>query len=139
MKVSNLLRDLDASNHDARMRRMVEVGKLAASDASVAKTLAGLAEGGFYERLLALQSCHGSRDGTARVAEEWATRIPMVMEIHPRNLGLGPTIRDGLVIAAGTAETVDLHRHDPGCDILFRFGSPRQKGPEVLPIGERIH
>jgi dolichol-phosphate mannosyltransferase len=50
----------------------------------------------------------GSRDGTARVAEEWATRIPMVVEIHPRNLGLGPTIRDGLVIAAGTADPSDV-------------------------------
>ncbi len=64
MKVSSLLRELDASTHDARMRRMVELGKLAATDSSVAKTLDALAEGGFFERLLALQSCHGSKDGT---------------------------------------------------------------------------
>ncbi len=42
---------------------MVEVGRLAAVDGSVAATLAALEQQGFYERSLALQSCYGSRDG----------------------------------------------------------------------------
>jgi hypothetical protein len=58
-----LLRELASVPHDARMRRMAELGRAAAGDAQVAATLAALAGGGFHERLLALQSCCGSRDG----------------------------------------------------------------------------
>lgn len=45
---------------------MVEIGRLAVSDASVSETLVTLERGGFYERRLCLASCFGSRDG-ARV------------------------------------------------------------------------
>jgi len=63
MTPNGLLRSLAGLTHDARMRRMVEVGRLAAVDGSVAATLAALEQQGFYERSLALQSCYGSRDG----------------------------------------------------------------------------
>ena len=63
MKVNTLLRELDATTDDIRMRRMVELGKLAATDAAIAKTLDALEAGGFFERMLALQSCYGSGNG----------------------------------------------------------------------------
>jgi hypothetical protein len=63
MTPETLLAELEPLTHHARVRRMVELGRLAAADASVAATLAALEQGGFYERWLALQSCYGSRDG----------------------------------------------------------------------------
>src|SRR4051794_6273263 len=63
MTPEKLLRELEKLPYPARVRRMVEVGKSAANDASVAKTLATLERGNFYQRQLSLQSCFGSRDG----------------------------------------------------------------------------
>jgi hypothetical protein len=62
LKPQALLQELEALPHDARMRRMVEVGRLAARDRAAAATLAALEQGGFYEHFLALQACHGTRD-----------------------------------------------------------------------------
>jgi dolichol-phosphate mannosyltransferase len=79
----------------------------------------------------------GSSDGTARVAEEWAGRIAMVVETHPRNLGLGPTIRDGLVIAARVAERGDVvvtmdadDTHAPG--LIVRMMQRLAEGFDVV-------
>lgn len=63
-KVQDLLRELETIPHGARMRRMVEVGRAAAKESQAADTIATLARAGFYGRLLALQSCYGSKDGT---------------------------------------------------------------------------
>src|SRR4051812_5157462 len=63
MKPTRLLRELEALPYDARMRRMVDLGRLAKSDASVADAIALFERGGFYERWLALTSCYGSRGG----------------------------------------------------------------------------
>lgn len=59
-----LLRKLESRTHDARMRRMVELGQEAGTNPQTAELLAALEKGGFYERLLALQSCYGSKDGS---------------------------------------------------------------------------
>src|SRR5262249_49745156 len=61
---NTLLRELEPLCHDARMRRMAELGRRAADDPAAAATLAALAEGDFYQRLLALQSGYGSRDAS---------------------------------------------------------------------------
>ncbi|HVF11195.1 MAG TPA: hypothetical protein VNA16_10350, partial [Abditibacteriaceae bacterium] len=66
MTREELLHELESLTHDARMSRMVEIGRSATTDASVEATLSELECGGHYERRLALQSCFGSRDG-ARV------------------------------------------------------------------------
>jgi hypothetical protein len=63
----SLLRELEPLTHDARLRRMVEVGRQAGRDPAAAATLAALEAGGFYERLLALHACHGSRDAAVAV------------------------------------------------------------------------
>ena len=65
--VTDLLRELESVTHIARMRRMVEVGRAAKTDARMAQVIAELERGGFYERMLALQSCYGSGDGELAV------------------------------------------------------------------------
>ncbi|GHO88683.1 hypothetical protein [Dictyobacter formicarum] len=57
-----LLQECATMTHAGRMRRMVEVGRLAASDESVRQTIAALGQGDVYQRALAVQSCYGSRD-----------------------------------------------------------------------------
>lgn len=63
MNADQLLRQLEPLTYDARMRRMVELGRLAANDRAIASTLDALEKGNFYKRFLAIQSCYGSRDG----------------------------------------------------------------------------
>jgi hypothetical protein len=62
MTPKQLLQECERLTHSGRMRRMVEIGQLAASDASVAETLTVLAQGDMYQRILATQACYGSRD-----------------------------------------------------------------------------
>lgn len=50
----------------------------------------------------------GSRDDTPAIAREWAGRIPMHVERHEVNQGLGATIRDGLFAAARRAGDDDV-------------------------------
>src|SRR5687767_8203566 len=66
MTRDELLHELESLTHDGRMRRMVEIGRDAATDGTDEATLSECERGGHYERRLALQSCFGSRDG-ARV------------------------------------------------------------------------
>lgn len=63
----------------------------------------------------------GSRDATSRVAEEHARHMPIRIERHERNQGLGATIRDGLRIAVSMANSEDVvvvmdadNTHSPG-------------------------
>ncbi|GCE07161.1 hypothetical protein [Dictyobacter aurantiacus] len=62
MTSEQLLRECAAMTYAGRMRHMVEVGRLAASDESVRETIEDLGRGDVYQRVLAVQSCHGSRD-----------------------------------------------------------------------------
>jgi len=63
MNATELLFELEVLNHQGRMLRMVELGRLAISDETIAATLRELEQGEFYQRILALQSCYGSGDG----------------------------------------------------------------------------
>lgn len=63
MTREKLLRELEKLSYTERTRRMVELGRAAAADRSVAGTITTLERGDFYERSLALQSRYGSRDG----------------------------------------------------------------------------
>lgn len=64
MTPEQLLHECEKLTHDGRMKRMVEVGRLASGDASVRKTLASFAQGDVYQRALATQACYGSRDSS---------------------------------------------------------------------------
>ncbi len=50
----------------------------------------------------------GSRDATAEIAERYATSLPLTVERHEVNQGLGATIRDGLMKAAASAHPKDI-------------------------------
>jgi dolichol-phosphate mannosyltransferase len=71
------------------------------------------------ERILALRASSGlplqvvvvddgSSDETAALAEGFADRLPLVLERHPRNLGLGATLRDGLLRSVELASAGDV-------------------------------
>jgi len=50
----------------------------------------------------------GSSDGTLRVAEEHGRHMPVLVERHEQNQGLGSTIRDGLMAAAERCADNDI-------------------------------
>jgi dolichol-phosphate mannosyltransferase len=63
----------------------------------------------------------GSQDGTARVAADYARYMPVQVEQHQVNQGLGATIRDGLRVAVSLAIDNDVivvmdadNTHTPG-------------------------
>lgn len=62
MTPEQLLRECETMTHNNRMRRMVELGRLASQDQSIAETLHAFAQGTVYRRVLATQSCFGSRN-----------------------------------------------------------------------------
>lgn len=79
----------------------------------------------------------GSDDGTDRIAAEAATRLPLIVERHPVNLGLGATIRDGLIRAAALAEPKDLlitmdadNSHSP--ELILRMVRLAREGHDVV-------
>src|SRR6266511_2919508 len=64
MTSEQLLGELEPLSHRERLRRMVQIGRAARTDAAVAAMLASLREGDVCERWLAIQACHGSREGS---------------------------------------------------------------------------
>jgi len=82
----------------ARSRKVVVVLPAYNEAANLGPLLDGIAtnlaeEGLPYETVVVDD---GSSDGTARVAEWYAARMPLHLLRHPVNQGLGPTMRDGL-------------------------------------------
>jgi dolichol-phosphate mannosyltransferase len=66
----------------------------------------------------------GSRDGTAAVVRTKAAGRPVHLLQHPANLGLGTTLRDGLLAAA--------ERSQPG-DIVVTLDADDTQPPEIIP------
>jgi dolichol-phosphate mannosyltransferase len=72
----------------------------------------------------------GSSDGTREVLEDWKGRLPIDVIRHPRNKGLGDTIRDALSRAAQLA--------DPD-DIIVTMDADNTHPPALIPkMVERI-
>jgi dolichol-phosphate mannosyltransferase len=67
----------------------------------------------------------GSADSTPAVLEEWGRRIPLRHFRHPRNLGLGPTIRDCLRHASELLA--------PG-DIVASMDADETHDPDLIPM-----
>jgi len=63
----------------------------------------------------------GSQDDTLKIANEYAQRIPLTIKRHEVNMGLGASIRDGLMKASELADDKDIiitmdadNSHPPG-------------------------
>ena len=80
-----------------------------------------MAEAGLHYTILLVDD--GSQDGTAEVARAYAERLPMLVEAHERNLGLGASIRDGLARAAADAA---------GKDIVVTMDADNSHSPELI-------
>ena len=78
-----------------------------------------LTDEGFNYQVIVVDD--GSTDRTSEVAMEAAAEYPVMVERHPRNLGLGSTLRDGVLIACEKASDRDVlitldadNTHTPG-------------------------
>jgi dolichol-phosphate mannosyltransferase len=92
-------------------------------------------EAGLSYRVLVMDD--GSDDRTPAIATEAATRLPVVVRRHERNLGLGATIRDGLVAAVELAEAKDIlvtmdadNTHTP--ELILRMVRLVREGHDVV-------
>ena len=79
----------------------------------------------------------GSTDRTLDIAREAASRMPIHIELHETNLGLGATIRDGLVTACGLADPRDIlvtldadNSHTP--ELVLRMVRQIREGHDVV-------
>lgn len=66
----------------------------------------------------------GSTDATREIAREYARRLPLTLEVHEVNLGLGAAIRDGLTRAA---------REAAPDDVLVTLDADNSQTPELIP------
>lgn len=99
----------------------------------------------------------GSSDETGEVVQRCASRLPVSISRHERNLGLGCTIRDGLLLAAEISSGDDIiitmdadATHTPG--LMLRMVGMIREGHDVViasryrpgsrvfgvPVGRRI-
>lgn len=79
----------------------------------------------------------GSTDDTARIAREHARYMPLHVEVHDRNQGLGAAIRDGLRVAVERARERDIvvvmdsdNSHTPG--LILNMVRRAQEGADVV-------
>ena len=79
----------------------------------------------------------GSRDRTPDILREYAREWPLIVETHPRNLGLGAALRDGLKRAAEVASARDIivtmdadESHSPG--LIIRMVQMIREGYDVV-------
>lgn len=85
----------------------------------------------------------GSRDATARVAEEWKKQIPLILLRHPVNQGLGAALQTGLnALALGLADrdvlvTLDADNTHPPA-LISKLVAPVEEGRADLTIASRF-
>lgn len=79
----------------------------------------------------------GSSDSTAAISAKYAQTMPLVLEQHPVNLGLGSTIRDGLLKAIELSSPQDIivtmdadNSHNP--ELIPRMGRGIREGNDVV-------
>lgn len=66
----------------------------------------------------------GSQDNTAEIIERHASRMPIRLERHPKNMGLGATIRDGLRLATSWGKDGD---------VIVAMDADNTHTPELIP------
>lgn len=85
----------------------------------------------------------GSDDATAKIVNEYCRHMPIVMNQHKVNQGLGAAIRDGLLMAVASAADRDVivtmdadDTHTPG--LILRMVRMIREGYDVV-IASRYH
>jgi hypothetical protein len=68
VNIKTLLAECARLSHGERMQLMVDLGRRSTTEPEVAGSLAALARGDVYQRMLAAQSCFGSRDSALALA-----------------------------------------------------------------------
>ena len=71
----------------------------------------------------------GSKDSTGQIAAEYARDLPLIIETHSVNMGLGATLRDGLLKA------IELAHPD---DIVVTMDADNSHNPELIPRMGRL-
>ncbi|HET8910239.1 MAG TPA: hypothetical protein VFN23_02165 [Ktedonobacteraceae bacterium] len=145
MTPESLLFELEKLPFSGRLRRVIELGKQADSDANIRETLVALSQGDTYQRFLATEACYGSRD-SAQVLQALAdpsllirkTAIGLViLACNPAETQqalelLAPDAKKVLLndLARNKKQAeIDLYletlaaRHDPNFRRLLPFGS----------------
>ncbi len=101
---------IDAADHPAPPRRVTIVLPAYNEEQNLGLLLDGIAEAmaeeGFDYRVIVVDD--GSRDSTLAIAQTRAERMPIRVERHEVNQGLGPTIGDGLRAAAAECSDRDV-------------------------------
>jgi len=79
----------------------------------------------------------GSKDSTGRIAAEYSRNLPLVIETHSVNMGLGATLRDGVLTAIAQADPKDIvvtmdadNSHNP--ELIPRMGQLIREGNDVV-------
>lgn len=79
----------------------------------------------------------GSKDNTLNVVNTFEDKLPLKVLNHPKNLGLGPTIRDGLKEASNLSSIGDIivtmdadDTHTPG--LIYRMSGLISEGHDVV-------
>lgn len=92
-------------------------------------------ESGLSYRVIVVDD--GSRDATAQIAEAYGKQIPLVLQRHTVNMGLGATIRDGLTNACESADPRDVivtmdadNSHNP--ELILRMVWNIREGRDVV-------
>lgn len=99
----------------------------------------------------------GSRDSTAEVVRDHRGRLPLTLLEHKENLGLGATIRDGLLKAVDLASDRDIivtmdaddthtpagivemvSKMDAGCDVLIASRYRKRSRTVGVPLPRRF-
>ncbi|PYQ17573.1 MAG: dolichol-phosphate mannosyltransferase [Acidobacteria bacterium] len=92
-----------------------------ASIARVLERIAGALSGRPHEVIVVDD---GSADRTAVIVRDMAPGRPIHLLQHPANLGLGPTLRDGLLAAA---------RRSAAGDVVVTLDADDTQPPEIIP------
>ncbi len=79
----------------------------------------------------------GSTDGTMAILRQYQSKLPLTVYPHPRNQGLGPTIRDGLKLASERGNLNDIvvtldadNSHNPG--LIRRMVGRIREGHDIV-------
>jgi dolichol-phosphate mannosyltransferase len=79
----------------------------------------------------------GSKDSTGQIAAAYAQDLPLIIETHSVNMGLGTTLRDGVLKAVALAHPDDIvvtmdadNSHNP--ELIPRMGQLVREGNDVV-------